>query len=154
MSALADTRLRLAVICFSFEAYHRRMVRVLNQSVDKYCESVIISLFIVDVDINQLFLCTGGHTVFLRAALLVAVIKDVLDYKLLQHRNNCLLFLGILHLSKGSLKKPAMNHGSMLCDCLLRKMDINHAGHKKIFDRTVELYIACCLFCKLSKSTY
>lgn len=97
MSALADTRLRPAVICFSFEA---RMV--LNQSVDKYCESVIVSLFIVDVDIKQLFLCTGGHTVFLRAALLVAVIKDVLDYKLLQHRNNCLLFLGILHLSKGS----------------------------------------------------
>lgn len=64
MSALADTRLRLAVICFSFEAYHRRMVRVLNQSVDKYCESVIISLFIVDVDIKQLFYAQEGTLCF------------------------------------------------------------------------------------------
>lgn len=77
------------------------MVRVLNQGVDKYCKGVMISPFIVDVDIKQLFLCTGGHAAFLRAAPLVAVIKDVLDYKLLQRRNNCWLLLGILYLSKG-----------------------------------------------------
>lgn len=56
---------------------------------------MMIHLFTVDADIKLLLLCTGGHAVFLRAAPLVSVIKDVLDYKLLQHRSNCCLFLGI-----------------------------------------------------------
>lgn len=38
---------------------------------------------------------------FLRAPRLVSVIKDAVDYKLLQHRNNCCLFLGIWHPSRG-----------------------------------------------------
>ncbi len=61
----------------------------------------MICLFIVDTDIKQLLSCTGGHAEFLRAAPLVSVIKDTFNYKLLQRRNNCLLFLGIWHLSKG-----------------------------------------------------
>lgn len=78
------------------------MVRPLNKTVYEYCGGVMICLFVVDVDIKQLLLCTGGHAVFLRAALLVSVIKDMVDYKLLQHRNNCQLYLEYDFSPKGS----------------------------------------------------
>lgn len=67
----------------------------------KYYKAAIIRLFIVDVDVKWPLLCSGGHAVLLRAALPGTVIKDVLDDKLLQHGNNCLLASGIWNLSTG-----------------------------------------------------
>lgn len=73
-SSLADIYLRRTIT----QVYTGGTSRLaLNQVVYEYCGGVIICLFIVDVDIKQLLLCTGGHAVFLRAAPLVSVIKDV-----------------------------------------------------------------------------
>lgn len=84
----------------------------------KYNRSVRRSLFIIRVGTERLLLCTGGHAVFLRAPMLASVIKDAVDYKLLQHRNNCCLFLGIWHPSRGIKKvnwnKKACNAASWL----------------------------------------
>lgn len=41
------------------------------------------------------------HTVFLQAALLVSVVTGLLDYKLLQHRDNCWLLIAKLYIFKG-----------------------------------------------------
>lgn len=97
--------LYLTIIHINFGACHRWMMGCLNQVVFINITDMRIFLFIVDVDIKQLLLCTGGHAVFLRAAPLVSVIKGLLDYKLLQRRNNCWLFLGIWNLSKGIQSK-------------------------------------------------
>ena len=98
----------------------------------------------MDVDIKRLLLCTGGHAVFLRAVPLVFVIIDVLDYKLLQHRNNCRLFLGMCHLSKGIQKVNLFRELS----------DINHTAHDDLFNVSCKEFTTCGLFHRVSKTSY